>query len=216
VVRVPDAAAEAVRDLVRAREDAVRECRNARHRLKALLLGKGIPYAGRSFWPGANLRWLTTLKMPHATQQIGFQEYLHSVTESTQRIARLEQALRDALPEWRLMPLVQTLQAMRGVQLIAAMTLVVELQDFLRFASPRKPMAYVSLVPGGHSSGAKRRGSPPCRPRTRFTSRVWGKLECIDGARLGGFLRTLLVACDSEHGLRIGACNSQQRCERHR
>jgi transposase len=129
-VRVPDAADEAVRDLVRAREDAVRECRNARHRLKALLLRNGIPYAGKSSWTGAHLRWLATLKMPHAAQQIGFQEYLHSVTESTQRIARLEQALRDALPAWHLMPLVQALQAMRGVQLIAAMTLVAELQDF--------------------------------------------------------------------------------------
>jgi len=57
----------------------VRECRNARHRLKALLLRNGIPYAGKSSWTGAHLRWLATLKMPHAAQQIGFQEYLHSV-----------------------------------------------------------------------------------------------------------------------------------------
>ena len=156
-VRVPDGADEAVRDLVRAREDAVRECRNARHRLKALLLRNGITYAGKSAWTDKHLRWLATLKMPHATQQIGFQEYLHAITESTQRIARLEQALRDTLPEWSLKPLVQALQAMRGVQLIAAMTLVAELQDFLRFESPRKLMAYVGLVPGEHSSGPKRR-----------------------------------------------------------
>lgn len=156
-VRVPGAADEAVRDLVRARDDAVRECRNARHRLKALLLRNGITYAGKSAWTAAHLRWLATLKMQHAAQQIGFQEYLHSVTESTARIARLEQALRDALPEWRLKPLVQALQAMRGVQLIAAMTLVAELQDFTRFESPRKLMAYVGLVPGEHSSGPKRR-----------------------------------------------------------
>jgi len=95
--------------------------------------------------------------MEHCAQQIGFQEYLHSITESTQRIARLEQALRDALSEWSLKPLVQALQTMRGVQLIAAMTLVAELQDFLRFENPRKLMAYVGLVPGEHSSGPKRR-----------------------------------------------------------
>ena len=73
-VRVPDAADEAVRDLVRAREDAVRECRNARHRLKALLLRNGITYAGKSAWTAAHLRWLASLKMNHPTQQIGFQE----------------------------------------------------------------------------------------------------------------------------------------------
>jgi len=156
-VRVPSAADEAVRDLVRARDDAVRECRNARHRLKALLLRNGITYQGRSTWTAAHLRWLSRLKMQHAAQQIGFQEYLHSVTESSARIARLEQAMRDALPDWSLKPLVQALQAMRGVQLIAAMTLVAELQDFTRFESARKLMAYVGLVPGEHSSGPKRR-----------------------------------------------------------
>ena len=156
-VRVPGAADEAVRDLVRAREDAVRECRNARHRLKALLLRNGKPYAGKSSWTAAHLRWLATIKLEHTAQQIGFQEYLHAITEASARIVRLEQAMRDTLPQWSLMPLVQALQAMRGVQLIAAMTLVGELQDFLRFESPRQLMAYVGLVPGEHSSGPKRR-----------------------------------------------------------
>jgi transposase len=156
-VRVPAGGDEAVRDLVRAREDAVRECRNARHRLKALLLRNGITYAGKAAWTAGHLRWLATLKMEHAAQQIGFQEYLHSITEASARIARLEQAMRDTLPGWSLRPLVQALQAMRGVQLIAAMTLVAELQDFLRFENPRQLMAYVGLVPGEHSSGPKRR-----------------------------------------------------------
>ena len=156
-VRVPEVADEAVRDLVRAREDAVRECRNARHRLKALLLRNGITYTGKTAWTAAHLRWLATLKMMHAAQQIGFQEYLHAITEATARITRLEQAMRDALAEWTLRPLVQALHALRGVQLIASMTLVAELQDFVRFANPRQLMSYVGLVPGEHSSGPKRR-----------------------------------------------------------
>jgi len=113
-VRVPGADDEAVRDLVRAREDAGREQRNARHRLKALLLRNGIPYAGKTSWTAAHLRWLATLKVEHAVQQIGFQEYLHSITEAGSRIARLEQAMRDTLSEWTLKPLVQALQAMRA------------------------------------------------------------------------------------------------------
>jgi transposase len=156
-VRVPGPADEAVRDLVRARDDGVRECRNARHRLKALLLRNGIPYAGKSSWTAAHMRWLATLKMDQPVQQIAFQEYLHAITEATSRIQRLEQAMRDTLPQWSLMPIVQALMAMRGVQLIAAMSLVAELQDFLRFESPRKLMAFVGLVPGEHSSGPKRR-----------------------------------------------------------
>ena len=104
VVRVPDGADEAVRDLVRARDDAVREQRNGRHRLKALLLRNGTPYAGKCSWTAAHLRWLARVKMEHAAQQISFQEYLHSITESGARIARLEQAMRDALPEWSSQP----------------------------------------------------------------------------------------------------------------
>jgi transposase len=157
VVRVPDAADEAVRDVVRAREDAVREQRNARHRLKALLLRNGVSYTGKSAWTAAHLRWLADVKMAHAAQQIAFQEYLHAVTESGARIARLEQALRDALPGWTLAPVVAALQALRGVQLVAAMSLVAEIQDFWRFASPRQLMAYLGLVPGEDSSGPRRR-----------------------------------------------------------
>ncbi len=156
-MRVPGTADEAVRDLVRAREDAVRECRNARHRLKALLLRNAKPYAGKRSWTAAHLRWLATIKLEHSARQIGFQEYLHAITQATARIARLERAMRDTLPDWSLKPLVQALQAMRGVQLIAAMTRVAELQDFLRFESPRQLMAYVGLVPAEHSSGPKRR-----------------------------------------------------------
>jgi len=156
-VRVPELVDEAMRDLVRAREDAVREQRNARHRLKALLLRNGIGYSAKTAWTPAHLRWLASVKLPEPTQQIAFQEYLHAISESGARIARLEQALREELPTWGLRPLVQALQALRGVQLIAAITLVAELQDFVRFAHPRQLMAYVGLVPGEHSSGPRRR-----------------------------------------------------------
>lgn len=156
-VRVPDRADEAVRDVVRAREDAVREQRCARQRLKALLLRNGIVYEGRSSWTAAHLRWIARIKLPEPAQQLAFQEYLHAITEATARIARLEQALRDLLATWPLAPVVAALQALRGVQLVAAITLVAEIQDFWRFASPRHLMAYLGLVPGERSSGPRRR-----------------------------------------------------------
>lgn len=156
-VRVPDSADEAIRDVVRGREDAVREQRNARHRLKALLLRNGIVYSGRSAWSAAHWRWLATVKLPHAAQQIVFQEYLHAITEAGSRITRHEHALRDALSTWTLAPVVAALQALRGVQLIAAITLVAEIQDFWRFASPRQLMGYLGLVPREDSSGPRRR-----------------------------------------------------------
>ena len=156
-VHVPHAGDEAVRDLIRAREDAVREQRNARHRLKALLLRHGIPYAGKSSWTLAHLRWLADIKLPHPPQQIAFQEYLHAVTESGLRIARLEGAMRNALSTWAQRPVVEALQALRGIQMIAAMTLVAEINGIARFTNPRQLMSYLGLVPSEYSSGASRR-----------------------------------------------------------
>ena len=157
IVRVPDAQDEAVRDVVRARSDAVRNQRDARHRLKALLLRHEIRYAGKTAWTPAHERWLATLKLPYAAQQIVFQEYVDSVRESTQRIARLTQSLHDAVALWRWQSVVQALQALRGVQLVNAATLVAEIGDIERFTHPRHLMAYLGLVPGEHSSGAHRR-----------------------------------------------------------
>jgi transposase len=156
-VHVPDAGDEAIRDLIRGREDAVREQRNSRHRLKALLLRHGIPYAGKSSWTAAHLRWLADIKLAYPAQQIVFQEYLHAVTESGLRIARLEEAMRDALTTWAQRPLVEALQALRGIQMIAAMTLVAEINGIDRFTNPRQLMAYLGLVPAEYSSGTSRR-----------------------------------------------------------
>jgi transposase len=156
-VRVPDAADEAMRDLSRAREDAVREQRNARHRLKALLLRNDVRYEGKRSWTAAHERWLSKVKLPHTAQQIAFQEYLHAIGESAARVGRLEQALRGGLSEWSLAPVVEALQALRGVQLVAAIILVAEIQDFARFANPRSLMAYLGLIPSESSSGQHRR-----------------------------------------------------------
>ena len=128
-IRVPDAGDEAVRDVIRAREDAVREQRNARHRLKALLLRNGVPYAGKTSWTAAHRRWLATVKLPQPAQQIVFQEYLQAVTDASLRIGRLEQTMHEVLADWPLRPVVAALQALRGIQSLAAMTIVAEIQD---------------------------------------------------------------------------------------
>ena len=156
-IYVPHPEDEAIRDLVRCREDARIAQRKARQQLKALLLRNGIRYEGRSSWIPAHLRWLSELKMPLPAQQIAFQEYLDTITSDTARIERLEQQIRDQVAGWKMRPVVEALQALRGVQLITAATLVAELGDLRRFDNPRQLMAYVGLVPGEHSSGERRR-----------------------------------------------------------
>src|SRR3989442_14748335 len=92
-IYVPDAADEAMRDLVRAREDAVIMQRQARQRLQALLLRNEIRYAGKSSWTRAHRRWIAQLKLPNPAQQIAFEEYVQAVPEASMRVERLTGAL---------------------------------------------------------------------------------------------------------------------------
>ena len=159
-VHVPRPEDEAVRDLTRAREDAKAAQTRARHQLKAFLLRNGIAYAGKTAWTPAHVRWLASVKLAEPVQQIVFQEYVSAVTAAGERLERLEQMLRDTATTWRLYPVVQALQALRGVQLVVAATLVAEIGDIGRFDTPRQLMAYLGLTPSEYSSGQRtHRGS---------------------------------------------------------
>jgi transposase len=98
--------------------------------------------------------------MSHPAQQITLQEYIHVVNEGTLRVGRLVDQSLKLLPQWRLAPVVEALQALRGVAPIVAITTVSEIGDITRFENPRQFMAYLGLVPSEHSSGQSvKRGS---------------------------------------------------------
>jgi len=92
-IYVPTVNDEAVRDLSRAREDAMRDLKRSKVRLKAFLLRQDIRYEGRANWNVAHLRWLARVVCPTPAQQIVFQEYVHTVTEQTERVRRLDAEL---------------------------------------------------------------------------------------------------------------------------
>ena len=155
-IHVPDQEDEAVRDLVRARTAAVEDQRRARHRLKGFLLRLGLRYTGRSSWNDAHKRYLSGLLMPQAAQQIVFQECIHAIDDTTDRLARLTQAVEDALPGWKWQPVVRALMSLRGVQILTAMTLVAEVGDLSRFTNPSSLMHFFGLTPSEHTSSNKR------------------------------------------------------------
>jgi transposase len=156
-VHVPDERDEAIRDLVRARTDAVTDRRDNRHRLKAFLLRHGYKYSGTSSWTEAHLRYLRELVLAHAAHKVVLEEYLLAITQATERIQRLEAHLATLAASWRMKPVVDALQGLRGVQLLTAVALVAELGDLSRFAHPRQLMAYLGLVSREYSSGNNRR-----------------------------------------------------------
>ena len=178
-VYVPREDDEAMRDLVRGREDAVKATRKARQHLGAFVLRHGFRYSGRNAWSVAHLRWLADIKMPHPAQQITLQEYINSIEENSERVDRLTDQILKLIPTWRMAPVVEEVcdahaaafgelrdllvvvragqraafQALRGVAAIVATTMVVEIGDLRRFENPRQLMAYLGLVPSENSSG---------------------------------------------------------------
>jgi transposase len=156
-VYIPEPTDEAMRDLCRARTDAVDDRRRARHRLKAFLLRHGYRYHGKTAWSAAHQRYLRELVLPHPAMKVILEEYLMAIEAAAERIVRCEAAMRDLLPSWRLEPAVQALMAMKGFQLVAAMIVVSELGEIHRFAHPRQVMAYLGLVPTENTSSDKRR-----------------------------------------------------------
>jgi transposase len=156
-VYVPTVEDEAIRDLTRAREDALSDCKDAKFRLKAFLLRHDIRYTGQATWNPAHLRWLSEVVCPTPAQQIVLQEYVRAVNEHTERLQRLEQELQEQVKSWRLHPVVEALQALRGVQFTVAVTTVAELGDLTRFENPRELMKFLGLIPAEYSTGERRR-----------------------------------------------------------
>jgi transposase len=156
-VYVPAVEDEAIRAVVRAREDARKDLKAAKVRLKAFLLRQDIRYEGRATWGPAQLRWLANVVCPTPAQQLVFQDYVRAVSEQTERLQRVEAELPALGQSWRWAPVVEAIQALRGVQFIAAVTLIAELGDLSRFENPRQLRSYLGLVPSEHTSGERRR-----------------------------------------------------------
>jgi transposase len=156
-VSVPTVEDDAIRDLSRAREDAIGDLTDAKFRLKAFLPRHDIRYTGRATWGPAHLRWLSEVVCPTPAQPSVWQEYVHAVQEHPERLQRLDQELQAQVTSWRLNPGVEALQALRGVQLTVAVTMVAELGDLTRVDTPRELMKFLGLIPSAYPSAERRR-----------------------------------------------------------
>jgi transposase len=156
-VHVPDANDEAMRDLCRARTDAVADLRSGRAQLKAFLLRNGYRYTGKSAWTEAHRRYLRELVLPHPAQRVVLEDAIRAIGSAEERIGRLEDQMQALLESWHMKPMVAAMMAMRGFALVGAMVLVSELGGAWRFDHPGQLMAYLGLVPSENTSDSKRR-----------------------------------------------------------
>jgi transposase len=155
---VPDAAHEALRDLVRAREAAKTDELRAKHRLTKYLLryGQYAPSGCRA-WTLTYWRWLRTLRLEHRAQELTLLEYIAEVEHQGQRIERLDASIEEAIieaPE-AMKAVIEALQSLRGVAKLTAVTLAVEVGTFQRFERASQLMSYTGMVPSEYSSGAR-------------------------------------------------------------
>jgi transposase len=153
----PQVEADAIRDRSRAREEALPDLKTATHRLKALLLRHDRRATGRATWGPAQLRWLREVVCRTPAPQMVFQEAGPAVTEHPARRQRLARARQAHLPTWRLRPVVDALQALRGVQCRVAVTVMAERGDLARVDKPSQLLRDLGRTPSEDSTGDPRR-----------------------------------------------------------
>ena len=172
-VWVPDAEQEAMRDLTRARDDMKNQERKAKQQLNAFLLRNGCSWpANKKRWGAIHLNWLAGLRFEQPYQHVVLQEYINAVSEACRRVAEINRLMEEALPQWSMAPVVDSLRALRGIDTLAAMILLAELGDISRFESPRQLMSSLGLVPSEHSSGPSRRQGAITRTGNGHARRV--------------------------------------------
>jgi transposase len=156
-VDVPTGEDAAIRDLTRAREEALRDLKAAKFRLKACWRRHDIRDTGRATWGPAHLRWRSAVVCPPPAPHLVFQADVRAVNEPTERRQRLAQELHLQVKAWRFHPVVEALHALRGVQCTVAVTTVAALGDLTRFDHPSHLMKCLGLTPSEYASGERRR-----------------------------------------------------------
>lgn len=152
---VPAREDEAMRDLVRGRDDARHASRKAKQKLLSFLLRHGKTYSGKTNWTVAHFNWLAELKIDHPAQQIAYQEYIGAIHETQSRLGRLDKEINKMAKEWEKAPLVAAIQSLRGIAELTAVTILAELGNLERFSNPKQLMAYLGLVPSVYSTGTR-------------------------------------------------------------
>jgi transposase len=172
-VRVPSPQEEALRDLVRAREDLRGDLMRARHRLGKLLLRHDVRYDDTaSAWTAAHRAWLSRVDLGERAAQATLLDYLGSVDALVIRRDSLEAMIAELVPESAWAEPVARLRCLRGIDTLSAVGLCAEIGEFARFESPAKLMHYLGLVPSEHSTGEQRRQGAITKTGSRHARRL--------------------------------------------
>jgi transposase len=154
-IRIPTPAEEDVRELVRCREAAGADALRAQHRLRQFLLRRGLrcpagPAGSAAWWT-----WVQALRVPDPAAQRTLDEYCLAATTLRARWKALDPEVAALASREPWVAPTARLRCLRGIDTLTAVTVLLEVFDFRRFATPRPFMSFVGLVPGERSSGGK-------------------------------------------------------------
>jgi transposase len=202
-VRVPTAVEEAFRDLVRAREAAVKELRRARHRLQKFLLRHDVrePEKNKT-WSTRYMAWLGALSFDDPMLQNVLDDGRVEIAHQQERVTRFEREIEASIKhlETVAQKTITALQALRGVKTLTAATIVAEVGSFTRFESASQLMSYAGDVPSEYSSGSKQRRGAITKTGNAHLRRIIGELvwSYTRGTRAGIELRRRRSLADRE------------------
>lgn len=156
---VPTPQEESARDLVRAREDVLEDRLRHRHRLLKFLLRHGRVFEEGHHWTNAHEAWIKRQVFDLPFLRNAFESYVRVWEDAEARLTTMDQQVQDMAQTAAYKTPVQYLRCFKGIDVLSAMTLLVEVQEFRRFADPTRLMKFTGLTPSEHSSGGRvRRG----------------------------------------------------------
>jgi transposase len=157
---IPQRDQESLRDLVRGREDALENQQRARHRLARFLMRRGLKYPAGKHWSLGHLKWIKNLRFEEDRDQMVLDEYRLALEEETERLKKFQEKIEEVATQPNYQKRVSSLMALKGIQVLTAMTIIAEALDLRRFVDAPSFMAAIGVVPSENSSGAsERRGS---------------------------------------------------------
>jgi transposase len=199
-IAVPGEEDEAVRDLLRCREDVKEEEKRAKQQLLKFLLRHGYSYSGKNNWTAAAWDWMNHLVFKEAVEKEVYEEYKSRIKSLEEREERLDKRIEELSQGKRYAKKVQTFRAFKGVDTLIAMSLVCELGDFRRFGKASDLMSYLGLVPSESSSGGKRRQGGITKAGNGHLRRllIEAAWQYARGNQVGKRLSVRRVGCSAE------------------
>jgi len=159
-ISIPKKEQESLRDLVRGREDALEDQQRARHRLARFLMRRGLKYPAGKNWSCGHLKWIKGIRFEDERDQMVLDEYRFALEEQTERLNKFQIKIEELGSQAPYQKRVHYLMALKGVQVLTAMTIIAEALDLRRFSDAPAFMAAIGVVPSEDSSGdMQRRGS---------------------------------------------------------